>query len=256
MHWLFFPRTLDFEESSQEPDPFIDTPLPSPSTASGLQHADIPLLALEWGERCLSLGLVPWPVHLMHSPEISLLPCDVPPFVPNCDIEPCAQWYWPPMDKNCDNLSSAWSTCADSAECDAASVPGTPSMASRLRCHEMSQSQASTASSSDGFTPRSAQGADVSFTEMTASQQHLMNLRASGQATLKVLATESTTSVPCHINQHRESDWSGLEQWCNENNVACRHVDVSDLQSWRRCGEIMQDAFTVHSGLQTSLQWD
>jgi len=252
----FFPRTLDFEEISQEHHTCIHTPLPSPSTPSGRQHKDAPLLALEWGERCLALGLVPWPVHLMHSPEYSLLSYDMPQFVPTCDVEPCAQWYWPPTDKHCDNLSSAWSTCADSAECDVASVPGTPSMASQLRRHEMSQSQAHSIASSDGFTPRSVQGADVSFTEMTASQQHLMNLRASGQATLKVLATESTTSVPCHINPHMETDWSGLEQWCNENKVACRHLDVSDMQSWRRCGDVVQDAFTVHSGLQTSLQWD
>jgi hypothetical protein len=111
----------------------------------------------------------------------------------------------------------------------------------------------SNASSSDGFTPRSAQGADASVAEMTASQQHLMNLRASGQATLKVLASEPTISVRCPSNQQ---DWSGLEQWCNENKVLCHHFNVSDLQGWRNCGDVRQDAFTVHSGLHTGLQWD
>jgi hypothetical protein len=111
----------------------------------------------------------------------------------------------------------------------------------------------SNASSSDGFTPRSTQGADVSFAEMTASQQHLMNLRASGQATLNVLASESPTRVRCPTHQQ---DWSGLEQWCNENNVTCHHLDVSDLQVWRSSSDARQDVFTVHSGLQTGLQWD
>merc|ERR1712070_958224 len=156
----------------------------------------------------------------MRSPEIPLFPeYDMLPLVPGCEVAPCAHWHCP-LDTSCDN-SCAWSTCADSAECDAASVPGTPSATSRLRRHEMSPRQTnSNASSSDGFTPRSAQGADASVAEMTASQQHLMNLRASGQATLKVLACESTISVRCPSNQQ---DWSGLEQWCNENKVACHH---------------------------------
>jgi len=249
----FFPRSLDFDEKLQAPHQCIDTPLPSPSAVNGWKHADTPLLALEWGERCLSLGLVPWPLHLMRSFELPLFPAyDTLQFVPGCDVGPCSQWCCP-LDKACDNSSSAWSTCADSAECDAASVPGTPSMASRLRRHEMSPRQTSS-SSSDGLTPRSTQGADP-FTDMTASQQHLMNLRASGQATLKVLASESATSVHCPTNQH-DCDWNGLEQWCNENRVACHHLDVSDLQGWRNCGDIRQDAFTVHSGLHTGLQWD
>jgi hypothetical protein len=113
----------------------------------------------------------------------------------------------------------------------------------------------SNSSSSDGFTPRSTQGPDVSVAEMTASQQHLMNLRASGQATLKVLASESTTSVHCPTDQH-DGDCNGLEQWCNENNISCHHRQVSDLQARRNCGDVMQDAFTVRSGLQTGLQWD
>jgi hypothetical protein len=114
-------------------------------------------------------------------------------------------------------------------------------MASRLRRHEMSPRQTSS-SSSDGLTPRSAQGADP-FTDMTASQQHLMNLRASGQATLKVLASESAISVHCPTN-HQDCDWSGREQRC------------SDKQGWRNCGDARQDAFTVHSVLHTGLQWD
>jgi len=249
----FFPRSLESEERPQAHQ-CVETPLPSPSAAKGLQHADTPLLALEWGERCLSLGLVPWPLHLMRSPEIPLFSGnDMLPFVPGYDVGLCADWYLP-LDKNCDNSSSAWSTCADSAECDAASVPGTPSAASRLRRQEISPRQTnSNASSSDGFTPRSTQGLDVSFAEMTASQQHLMNLRASGQATLKMLASECPTPMHFPANQH---DWSGLEQWCNENNVTCHHLDVSDLQVWRSRSDARQDVFTVHSGLQTGLQWD
>lgn len=246
----FFPRSLGFDDRASVPHQGIDTPLPSPLTASGIQHADTPLLALEWGERCLSLGLVPWPVHLMGGSEMLLFPgYAMPQFIP---VEPCVQWCWPPtLDKCCDNLSSAWSTCADSAECDAASVPGTPSTASQLRRHEVSQSRANpNVSSSNGSTPRSTQGADVSVSELTASQQHLMHLRASGQATLKVLASESASPV-------HESGWNGLEQWCNENNVACNHIDVADRHnSWRSCGETRQDAFTVHPALHTGLQWD
>lgn len=247
----FLPRSLDREERPEAPHNCIDTPLPSPLAANGLQHADTPLLALEWGERCLSLGLVPWPLHLMRSPDIPLLPAyGMLQFDPGCDVAPCAQWCGP-LDKICDN-----STCADSAECDAASVPSTPSMASRLRRNEMSPRQTnSNASSSDGFTPRSAQGADVSSAEMTASQQHLMNLRASGRATLKVLASESSPSSRCHTDQH-DCDWRGLEQWCSENEIACHHLPVSDMQGWRNCGDVRQDAFTVHSGLHTGLQWD
>jgi hypothetical protein len=250
----FLQRSLVSAEAPQAPHQCVDTPLPSPSAATGLQHADTPLLALEWGERCLSLGLVPWPLHLMRSPEIPLFQgYDVLPFAPGCDVAPCTNWHGP-VDKGSDNLSSAWSTCADSAECDTASVPGTPSAASRLRRHEMSPRQTnSNASSSDGFTPRSIQGADVSFAEMTASQQHLMNLRASGQATLKVLASEVPAAIHCPTNQQ---DWSGLEQWCTENDVTCRHLEISGLQSWRSCSGVRQDVFTVHSGLHTGLQWD
>lgn len=256
----FFPRSLGLDEQASEPHHGIDTPLSSPMTASGVRHADIPLLALDWGERCLSLGLVPWPVHLMSSNEMMLLPgYAVPQFVSSCVVEPCAQWCMPPSsDRCCDNLSSAWSTCADSAECDTVSVPGTPSTASRLRRHGVTHSQANpNATSSNGSTPRSARGAEISLAELTSSQQHLMHLRASGQATLKVLASESTCSVHHNRDQPAESGWSGLHQWCSENSVACHHIDVSDRQNnCRSCGDIRQDAFTVHSGLHSGLQWD
>lgn len=179
------------------------------------------------------------------------------PFIPSCDVEPSAQWCsalsW---DKCWDGTSSAWSTCADSAECEVASVPGTPSVASLLRRRDAIQSQSNPkASSSNGSTPRSAQG-DVSLAEPTASQQHLMQLRASGQATLKVLATGSTPSALCHTDQPVDNCWSGLAQWCNDNDVAC-HMDVPEKHiGWRSCGEIRQDALTVLPGLHASLQWD
>lgn len=254
----FFPRRLDGDEGASVSHQSIDTPLSSPLTASGVRHADMPLLALDWGERCLSLGLVPWPVHLMSSQAMLTVPgYTMPQFIPGSDVEPCVQWCWPPLDKSCDNSSSAWSTCADSAECDAMSVPGTPSMASRLRRHELSQSQANrNTSASNGSTPRSIQGKEILLAELTTSQQHLMHLRASGQATLSVLAGEFASSSPHHTNQS-ESGWSGLHQWCNENSVACHQIDVSGGHSiWRSCGDTRQDAFAVHSGLQASMHWD
>jgi len=255
----FFPRSLGSDDRIPAFYKGIDTPSSTPVTASGVRHADTPLLALEWGERCLSLGLVPWPVHLMCSPNMPLFPgCGMAPFIPSCDAEPSAQWCSPlSWDKCWDNTSSAWSTCADSAECDVGSVPGTPSVASLLRRRDAIQRQANPkASSSNGSTPRSAQGAEVSLAEPTASQQHLRQLRASGQATLKVLASGSTPSVLYHTDQLADKCWNGLEQWCNDNDVACRMNVPEKHIGWRSCGDTRQDAFTVLPGLHASLQWD